>query len=90
MVDLHQLVASTRYVAVVQVVEGVCVRWSDDDGWGALRSEALESDVFVHFSVLDGPGFLSLRPGQAVRFEVEPYPAGQDGYFFRAHSVTGI
>lgn len=90
MVDLHQLVASTRYVAVVQVVEGVCVWWSDDDGWGALRSEALESDVFVHFSVLDGPGFLSLRPGQAVRFEVEPYPAGQDGYFFRAHSVTGI
>lgn len=90
MVDLHQLVASTRYVAVVQVVEGVCVWWSDDDGWGALRSEALESDVFVHFSVLDGPGFLSLRPGQAVRFAVEPYPAGQDGYFFRAHSVTGI
>lgn len=82
--------APTRYVAVVQVVEGVCVRWSDDDGWGALRSTALESDVFVHFSVLDGPGFLSLRPGQAVRFEVEPYPAGQDGYSFRAHSVTSI
>ncbi len=81
--------AAARYVAVVQIVEGVCVWWSDDDGWGALRSKALESDVFVHFSVLSGPGFLSLRPGQGVRFEVEPYPAGQDGYFFRAHNVTG-
>ncbi len=74
----------------MQIVDGVCVWWDDEEGWGALRSAALESDVFAHFSVLDGPGFLSLRPGQTVRFEVEPYPAGQDGYFFRAHHVTSI
>lgn len=70
----------------MQVVEGVCVRWSDDEGWGALRSDALASDAFVHFSNLDGGAF-QLRVGERVRFAVEPYPHGQDGYVFRAHEV---
>jgi CspA family cold shock protein len=74
----------------VQIVDGVCVRWSDDDGWGALRSDVLESEVFAHFSTVNVPGYRSLRAGQRVRFEVEPYPPGQDGYFFRAHNVTTI
>lgn len=74
----------------MRIVDGVCVWWSDDDGWGALRSGELDSDVFAHFSVLSGDGFLSLRPGQPVRFEVEPYPPGQDGYFFRALRVTAV
>jgi CspA family cold shock protein len=73
---------------VVQIVDGVCVRWSDEDGWGALRSDEVESDVFVHFADLTMTGHHSLRAGQRVRFEVESYPAGQDGYFFRAHDVT--
>jgi CspA family cold shock protein len=74
----------------VQIVDGVCVWWSNDDGWGALRSDELESEVFAHFSVVNVPGYISLRAGQRVRFEVEPYPPGQDGYFFRAHNVTTI
>lgn len=57
---------------------------------GALRSGELDSDVFAHFSVLSGDGFLALRPGQPVRFEVESYPPGQDGYFFRALRVTAV
>ncbi len=72
----------------MQIVDGVCVWWSDDDGWGALRSDELESEVFAHFSAVNMPGYHSLRAGQRVRFEVEPYPPGQDGYFFRAHNVT--
>ncbi|OIH93870.1 cold-shock protein [Curtobacterium sp. MCBA15_001] len=72
------------------MVDGVCVWWSDEDGWGALRSDEVESDVFVHFSDVDMTGYRSLRAGQRVRFELEPYPRGQDGYFFRAHNVVMI
>lgn len=68
----------------------MCVWWSDDDGWGVLRSDVLESEVFAHFSAVNVSGYRSLRAGQRVRFEVEPYPPGQDGYFFRAHNVTTI
>jgi CspA family cold shock protein len=35
-------------------------------------------------------GFHTLLPGERVRFDVEPYSSGQDGYFFRAHDVTPI
>lgn len=74
----------------MRIVDGVCVWWSDEDGWGAVGSDEVESDVFVHFSNLNMHGFHSLRAGQRVRFEVEPYPPGQDGYFFRAHNVAII
>lgn len=70
------------------MVCGVCVAWSDDEGWGVLRSDEVESDVFAHFSNLRMPGHATLRVGDAVRFEVEAFPAGQDGYLFRAESVT--
>jgi cold shock protein len=74
----------------VQVVEGVCVRWSDDEGWGVLRSDDVGSDAFAHFSDLTMDGYHTLEPGSRVRFEVEPYPNGQDGFVFRAHDVRPI
>jgi CspA family cold shock protein len=74
----------------VRNVEGECVLWSDEDGWGALRSDDVASEVFVHFADLHMTGFHALNPGERVRFDVEPYPSGQDGYFFRAHDVTPI
>ena len=69
-------------------VEGECAWWSDEDGWGALRSDDVASEVFAHFANLSMDGYHTLRPGDRVRFDVEPYPPGQDGYFFRAHDVT--
>ena len=59
--------AAARYVAVARIVEGVRVWWSDDDGWGALRSKALESDVFElrpgrHGSAASSDGPLGLWP----------------------------
>ncbi|WP_186321990.1 cold-shock protein [Curtobacterium pusillum] len=71
-------------------VEGECVWWSDENGRGALRSDDVASEVFVHFANLRMTGFHTLLPGERVRFDVEPYPSGQDGYFFRAHDVTPI
>ncbi|UBQ02547.1 cold-shock protein [Curtobacterium sp. TXMA1] len=70
------------------MVDSVCVWWSDEDGRGALRSNEVESEVFVHFSNINRTRHHLLRPGQRVLFEVEPYPRGRDGYFFRAHNVT--
>jgi CspA family cold shock protein len=68
-------------------VTGTVVWWSDDEGWGALRSDQLPSEVFVHFSELEMNGFRTLQEGRAVQFDVEHYPAGQDGYVYRAHNV---
>lgn len=70
------------------MIDGVCVAWDDDEGWGVLRSADAESDVFAHFSELRIAGFARLAAGEAVRFEIEPYPHGQDGFFFRAANVT--
>jgi len=71
-------------------VEGECVWWSDEAGWGSLRSGDVASEVFVHFANLRMDGYHTLQPGDRVRFDVEPYPPGQDGYFFRAHDVRPI
>ncbi|MBT2503772.1 cold-shock protein [Curtobacterium sp. ISL-83] len=72
----------------MQRVQGVCVRWSDDDGWGVLRSDGVDSEVFAHFSELNVTGFHALLAGDRVQFDVEPFPSGQDGYFYRAHNIT--
>jgi cold shock protein len=90
MVAAEGRMTSRGSVALVQIVEGVCVWWSDDDGWGVLRSDEVESDVFAHFADVNVTGYRSLVAGQHVRFEVEPYPRGQDGYSFRAHDVAII
>jgi CspA family cold shock protein len=58
--------------AVVGHVES----WSDEDGWGVLRTpEGLS--VVCHYSDVDLPGYRSLTPGTAVCFDYEE--PGQDG-----------
>ena len=69
---------------------GTVVSWSDDEGWGVLRSPAVESDVFAHFSAVVMDGYRLLRPGQTVRFECEYFPTGQDGYLYRSNGITVI
>ena len=51
------------------------VKWfSDAKGYGFI--ETSEGDVFVHFSVIEGEGFRSLREGQEVELEVTQGPKG--------------
>jgi len=46
------------------------VKWFNDaKGYGFLTTDE-GSDVFVHFSAIEGEGFKSLTEGQAVSFEV--------------------
>lgn len=48
------------------------VKWFNNrKGWGFVRSEGIDEDIFVHFSAIQGTGFKSLTAGQTVTFEVE-------------------
>ncbi|WP_248962911.1 cold-shock protein [Sphaerisporangium perillae] len=70
----------------VEVATGTVVEWSDDEGWGFLRSADVPGDIFAHFSMITGvQGYRTLAPGQRVRFTWER--ARQDGFDFRAIDV---
>ena len=53
------------------------VKWfNDSKGYGFIARDNGESDVFVHFSAINGSGFRSLTEGQKVDFEVQEGPKG--------------
>ena len=52
------------------------VKWfNESKGFGFITSED-GSDVFVHYSSIQGNGFKSLAEGDNVSFEVEKGPKG--------------
>jgi CspA family cold shock protein len=52
------------------------VKWfNESKGFGFITSED-GSDVFVHYSSVQGDGFKSLAEGEAVSFDVEKGPKG--------------
>ncbi len=52
------------------------VKWFNDaKGYGFITSEE-GSDVFVHFSAIQGDGFRSLAEGDTVSFDIEKGPKG--------------
>jgi len=52
------------------------VKWfNESKGFGFITSED-GSDVFIHYSAIQGSGFKSLAEGQAVTFDVEQGPKG--------------
>lgn len=47
------------------------VKWFNaEKGFGFITLEADGSDVFVHYSSIDMPGYKVLEEGQAVSFEI--------------------
>lgn len=53
------------------------VKWFNEaKGFGFIEPSDQSSDVFVHFSSIQGDGFKTLAEGQAVEFESEQGPKG--------------
>ena len=52
------------------------VKWFNrDKGYGFIAQEG-GSDVFVHYSSIEGSGFRNLNEGERVEFTVESSPKG--------------
>ena len=52
------------------------VKWFNNaKGYGFIERDA-GSDVFVHFSAIQGDGFRTLEEGQPVEFEIVDGPKG--------------
>lgn len=53
------------------------VKWFNaEKGFGFITPDAGGSDVFAHFSAIQGRGYRSLNEGQEVEFEVNDGPKG--------------
>ena len=53
------------------------VKWfNNQKGFGFITTES-GTDVFVHFSAIQGEGYKSLEEGMEVEFEVEKGPKGE-------------
>ncbi len=72
------------------MVEGVVKWWSDEEGWGVLSSHDVPGAVFAHFAHIEMDGYRSLDAAEQVRFDWEPFPSGQDGYFYRATRIVRL
>jgi CspA family cold shock protein len=47
------------------------VKWfNDDKGFGFITVDGGDSDIFVHFSEIQGNGFRSLSEDQRVEFDI--------------------
>jgi CspA family cold shock protein len=55
---------------------GVVQWFSRVKGYGFIRPDDTEEDVFVHYSVIRGEGYRNLNKGQRVEFTIEDSPKG--------------
>ena len=66
------------------MAEGTVKWFSDKKGYGFIQQED-GSDLFVHYSAINTPGFKTLSEGDRVSFEVEESDRGP-----KAKNVTKI
>lgn len=53
------------------------VKWFNDaKGYGFIRTEDQNEDIFVHYSSVNADGFRSLSQGEEVEFELVNGPKG--------------
>ena len=52
------------------MAEGLVKWFSDKKGYGFIEKED-GTDIFVHYSAIEAPGFKTLSEGDKVSFEVE-------------------
>ena len=62
------------------------VKWfNEEKGFGFIANDANGSEVFVHFSAIQGNGFKTLSEGQKVTYDTETDP--KDSSKLRAINV---
>ena len=62
------------------------VKWFNDaKGYGFLRIEGQDEDIFVHYSAVKAEGFRTLNEGEQVEFDLIKGPKGM-----KAENVTRI
>ena len=60
------------------------VKWfSPQKGYGFLRPDEGNKDVFVHVSALSKSGLSDLQEGQKVEFDIEPGKKGEQAMNIR-------
>jgi len=53
------------------------VKWFNNaKGYGFVKPDTMDKDVFVHFSAIDMDGYRTLKEGQKVEFEIDEGPKG--------------
>jgi CspA family cold shock protein len=60
-----------------QRIKGVVKWFSSEKGYGFITPENGSSDVFVHYSAIQGSGYRTLDEGAKVEFEVVEGPKGK-------------
>lgn len=70
------------------VVTATVREWRVEEGWGVLDSPETPGGCFGHYSTIEAPGFRTLSPGQKVDLIWEAPGFKQDGYDYRAVSIT--
>lgn len=58
------------------IFHGIVKWFNSTKGYGFLQSDAIQGDIFVHYSNIDTNGFKSLDQGQEVQFCVEKAERG--------------
>lgn len=66
--------------------DGVVREYDDREGTGVIDSLETPGGCWVHYSMIDVPGWKTLSVGQRVRFTFES-DVEQDGFVFRAVKV---
>ena len=62
------------------------VKWFNaEKGYGFIQREG-GSDLFVHYTAIEGSGYRSLEEGQAVEFDVTNGPKGEQASNVRISS----
>lgn len=64
-------------------MQGTVKFFNAEKGYGSISRDG-DSDVFVHYSNIEGSGYRTLNEGQVVEFDVEPGRKGDEAHNVRA------
>jgi CspA family cold shock protein len=61
---------------MVDRVQGEVKWFNSQRGYGFIGLDDEDREIFVHYSAIEGEGFLKLEKGQKVEFSIEDGPKG--------------